>query len=43
MDMTPQTPKGRALGRGLSALLGYVAEDPASAQSGRQPQTAPIE
>ncbi len=43
MDMSPQNPKGRALGRGLSALLGEVAEDPASAQSGRQPQTAPIE
>ena len=43
MDMTPQKPKGRELGRGLSALLGTAGEESGAPQSNHQPQTAPIE
>jgi ParB family chromosome partitioning protein len=43
MDMTPQKPKGRELGRGLSALLGTAGEQTAAPPSGHQPATAPIE
>ena len=46
MDMNPQKPKAKVLGRGLSALLGdagTAADEIASTQSGRSPQTAAIE